>query len=97
MSDAPSTVTSKLLLATSSLRFNAVWVAVLIGLFKSLVLSTFPRPTSPFTIPNGLIIVLLVNVSAPANVTGKTIAVALEAVTNPFPFTVIVGTDVPVP
>ena len=36
--------------ALFAFRLRAVWVAVLMGLFKSLVLSTSPRPTSDFVI-----------------------------------------------
>ena len=43
-SDAPSTVTSVLLFAKSSFKFNADCVAILMGLFMSLVLSTFSNP-----------------------------------------------------
>ena len=43
------------------------------------------------------LIVLFVKASFPAKVTGKAIGVAVDDVTSPFPFTVIVGTDVPVP
>ena len=43
------------LFAKASFKSNAVWVAVEIGLFKSLVLSTLPRPiialVIPFTVP----------------------------------------------
>ena len=35
-------------------KFNAVWVAVDIGLFKSEVLSTFPKPISAFVVLWGL-------------------------------------------
>ena len=48
MSEAPSVVTSILLLAKSSLRSRAAWVAILIGLFISLVLSTFSKPKLVF-------------------------------------------------
>ena len=54
-------------------------VAVLIGLFMSDVLSTRPKPTSAFTIPvgaviTGLVIVLFVKVSVPANVANVPVA-----------------------
>ena len=41
-------------LAKGAFAFNAVWVAVEIGLFASLVLSTFPNPTCAFVTPWGL-------------------------------------------
>ncbi len=42
--------------AKGDFKSKAVCVAVLIGLFASVVLSTFARPTSPFTIPVGVVI-----------------------------------------
>ena len=39
------------------------------GLFASEVLSTFPKPTSPFTKPAGVVIVLFVSVCVPVVVT----------------------------
>ena len=57
--------------ARFAFKSNAVCCVVLTGLFASEVLSTLPRPTSPLTIPVGVVItgevsVLLVKVSAPA-------------------------------
>ncbi len=48
--------------ASGDLRSNADCVAVEIGLLASDVLSTLPRPTSDFTMPDGVTIVLFVNV-----------------------------------
>ena len=44
--------------ASGALRLRAVCVAVDTGLLASVVLSTLPRPTSPFTNPRGVVIVL---------------------------------------
>ena len=76
--------------AKGAFKSKAVCVAVEIGLFTSDVLSTFPNPTSPLTIPVGVVIdglvnVLLVKVSVPANVAkvpvapGKVIVVPVPA------------------
>ena len=59
--------------AKGAFKFKAVCPAVETGLFASLVLSTLPKPTSPLTMPVGVVIEglvndLFVNVSAPANV-----------------------------
>ena len=55
--------------ARLALRSRAVCVAVETGLLASLVLSAFPKPTSPLTKPEGEVIVLLVNVCEPVVVT----------------------------
>jgi hypothetical protein len=76
--------------AKGAFKSKAVCVAVEIGLFTSDVLSTFPNPTSPLTIPVGVVIdglvkLLLVKVSTPANVAkvpvapGKVIVVPVPA------------------
>ena len=44
----PSIVTSVLLFTKFSLRSKAAWVAILIGLLRSLVLSTFSKPKLVF-------------------------------------------------
>ena len=48
--------------ASGAFAFKAVCVALEMGLFASLVLSTLPKPTSDFTIPSGDVIVLFVRV-----------------------------------
>ena len=50
-SEFASVVMSIDLFANASFKSNAVWVAVEIGLFKSLVLSTLPRPIIALVIP----------------------------------------------
>ena len=59
--------------AKGAFKSKAVCAALEIGLLKSDVLSTFPNPTSPFTIPVGVVMegldkLLLVKVSVPASV-----------------------------
>ena len=50
-SELPSTATSNDLFAKASFKSNADCVAVEIGLFKSLVLSTLPKPIIALVIP----------------------------------------------
>ena len=55
--------------ARFAFRSKAVCPAVDTGLFASEVLSTFPKPTSPFTKPAGVVMVLFVSVCVPVVVT----------------------------
>ena len=60
--------------AEFAFKFSAVCVAVETGLSASDVLSTFPRPTSPFTNPAGDVIVLFVKVCVPVVVTNRLVS-----------------------
>jgi hypothetical protein len=83
--DVVPTIPVNVGLANGANKFNAVCVAVDIGLLTSDVLSTFPSPTIDLVIP----------ATVPVNVGLAKVAKVAKIVDKDVPFKLIVGVDIP--